>query len=154
MTVAAAVYPTENPVVGDGPARRPSLAGSATAVALVPTSAVEPEWVAADENPFAPRNWVTAPASVEQPRPVLPVVTPEVAAVPLPQSLPFKFVGQMTDGGNHVVYLSLNEQLVVAHNGDLLEGGYKVLEITPTQIEFEFNSTGTRQALPIPAQDN
>lgn len=154
LTVAAAVYPTENPVVNEPPARR-SLTGSVPAVAPVPTAAVELEWVAADENPFAPRNWVAAPvAPVEQPRPVLPVMTAEVAAVAPPQPLPFKFVGQMTDGGNRVVYLSLNGQLVVARDGDLLEGGYKVFEITPTQIGFESTSTGTRQSLSIPAQDN
>jgi hypothetical protein len=81
-------------------------------------------------------------------------MTAEVAAVAAPPPLPFKFVGQMTDGGNRVVYLSLNEQLVVARDGGLLEGGYKVFEITPTQIGFESTSTGTRQSLPIPAQDN
>lgn len=72
-------------------------------------------------------------------------------APPGPPSLPFKYVGKMNDSSDNVVYLALGEQTLLARSGDVLEENYKVLAITPVQIEFEHLPTGQKQALAFPA---
>lgn len=111
------------------------------------------EWIASDEDPFAAKGWQVPPPASEPAKQTLaaPVVTPE--APPPPSPLPYKFVGQMNDGAQRVVYLSRGEQVLLAHQGDLLDGSYKVLAIGSAQIEFEAVSSGFRQTLPIPVQD-
>jgi hypothetical protein len=42
----------------------------------------------------------------------------------------------------------------LAHPGDVLDGSYKVLAIGQASIEFEALSSGLKQSLAIPAQDN
>lgn len=112
-----------------------------------------PEWIGTDEDPFAARTWqpnaapMAGPSVLQQNR----VEAPEVAPLPVP--LPYQFVGQMVDDGNQIVYLSRGDQVLLARKGETLEGSYKVLDISATQIEFEMLPSGLRQTLPIPLQD-
>jgi len=107
------------------------------------------------DDPFAPRGWQPPP-----PPALVPVARAEpltVAPVDLtPQApvLPFRFVGSMNDSAEQVVYLAHGEQALVARTGEVIEGTYKVLGITQTQIEFEYIPTGVKQALTLPARDN
>ncbi|MGZ5198325.1 MAG: hypothetical protein ACXWC4_01010 [Telluria sp.] len=110
--------------------------------------------MASDDDPFAPRGWVPAPP---------PEITqlPKAGSTPLietppppPPVLPFKVLGQMVDGADQVVYLKNGEQVLLARSGDVLEGAYRVVTVSPTQIEFESIASGLRQSLPLSSQDN
>jgi hypothetical protein len=153
-TVAAILYPIEDE---DGGARQDTTPVTAqrTKPALS-VAAVEPRasWIAADADPFASKGWQAPPVAVDVSRSVQPVVIAADAPPPPPPPLPFKFVGQMHDGSDLVVYLSKGDQVVVARFGDLLDGGYKVSAISPSQIEFETVSSGLKQSLAIPAKEN
>lgn len=107
------------------------------------------------EDPFAPRGWqqppppAPAPAAPAEPVPVAPVDLTAQAPV-----LPFRFVGSMNDNAEQLVYLAHGEQALVGRAGDVLEGTYRVLAITQSQIEFEYIPTGVKQTLALPARDN
>ena len=159
-TLAAIFYQPDGE--GDGAADMVAESRTPARVALVPkvdaipaaAAVTQPGWVAAGADPFAPKGWQPPPPA---PPPAAAVTAP-VAAVdltpPPPPPLPFKFVGQMNDGTDLVVYLSSGDQVVIARQGDVLDGGYKVSAISPTQIEFESVSSGLKQPLAIPAKDN
>jgi hypothetical protein len=132
---------------------RAALALKVDAIAAT-AAAAQPGWIAAVADPFATKGWQppppVVPPTVAAPAPVAMVdLTP-----PPPPPLPFKFVGQMNDGTDLVIYLSSGDQVVLARQGDVLDGGYKVSAISPTQIEFESVSSGLKQPLAIPAKDN
>lgn len=111
-------------------------------------------WVASDEDPFAPRTWQgpTQTPTVEQTKSV-PAVAEISPPPPVPQ-LPYKFVGQMNDEGGRTVYLARGDQVMLVRQGDVLEGSYKVTTIRASQIEFEALSSGLKQTLAIPLQEN
>ena len=147
-TIAAALYPVEEApvVVAQSPSKPPLK--SAAAPASMPAESTQ--WLAVEENPFAPRTWTPAPTPVET-RTVAPVI---VVEAPPPLPLPFRYLGQLTDASDRVVYLGMGEELLQARLGDTLDGRYKVVALTPTQIEFETISSGLRQVLALPAQDS
>jgi len=84
---------------------------------------------------------------------VAAVVANEPAPPPPPQPLPFRYLGQMSDREDRVIYLGLGEELLPARLGDVLDGRYKVVALNAALIEFETISSGLRQSLPLPAQD-
>ena len=153
-TIAAMVYPTEEPIAVVEPSalRQRSRPAPVAAPTAVDPAAVQ-AWLAADANPFAPRSWEPpAPAPVAA-RTVAPVVVNATPPPAPPPPLPFRYLGQLSDGSDRVIYLGAGEQLLPARLGDTLDGGYKVVALSATQIEFENTSSGTRQSLPLPAQD-
>lgn len=120
------------------------------------TPAANGVWEPLLADPFAPRHWDAPPAPVAPPvvAPAAPVVVEAPAAPAGPPALPFQFVGQMSDSADKVVYLSRGDSALIARVGDTLEGSYKVLDITPLQIEFEHLPTGQKQALAFPSRNN
>jgi len=155
-TIAAIFYPVEEDVsmVTTASQSLPASTKQTVAKAEVAGEQQAP-WIATQTDPFAPRGWVAAPpapAPAAAPMAVATVETAEAPPAP-PPPLPYKFVGQMRDGSDTVVYLSLGEQMVLARSGETLDGGYKVAAITASQIEFESVAQGVRQTLPIPTQD-
>jgi hypothetical protein len=153
-TVAAIFYPVDEDG-SDAPRTVAVPAAVQRPVPALPIAATEvrSSWIAADADPFASKAWQAPLPVAEVSRAVQPVVVAE-APPPPPPPLPFKFVGQMNDGSDLVVYLSKGDQVVVARSGDLLDGGYKVSAISPTHIEFETVSSGLKQPLAIPAKEN
>lgn len=122
-----------------------TMPGGDTALAQVPRSG--------KSDPFAPRQWRAAPPVAVAP--TVPVA-PAPAAMPALQptlhkapTMPYKFVGQMDDGGRVVVYLSRGEQVLLARLGEIVEGEYKVVSITPSEVTFEYLPAGTTQILSI-----
>ena len=152
-TVGAILYPVdEAPAVVEASARTVAVSRAAKPAA----APVEPsrEWLAADDNPFAPRGWLApAPVIPVETRTVAPVVVNEPAPPPPPQPLPFRYLGQMSDKEDRVIYLGLGEELLPARLGDVLDGRYKVVALSAAKIEFETINSGLRQSLPLPAQD-
>lgn len=154
-TVTAIFYPVEQELVSWQPSRSVPMPPKATPTSLATTEQPSTPWIATDTDPFAPRSWVAPP-----PEPAPAVATAvvdsalESSSEPAPPPpLPYKFVGQMRDGSDTVVYLSLGEQMILARSGETLEGGYKVAAITGSQIDFESVALGVRQSLPIPNQE-
>lgn len=141
-----------------GPARAAAVAkadtDNGTGTGTNAATDAGPGWIAAEADPFAVKGWQPPPpvAATAALMPA-PVAAVDATAPPPPPPLPFKFVGQMNDGADQVIYLSNGDQVVLARQGDVLEGGYKVSAISPTQIEFESVSSGLKQPLAIPAKD-
>ena len=123
-------------------------------VTMSPPSAQETEGQSANVDPFAARGW-QAPSD-----PVATIVVPVVSAPVLiaapiaPPALPFQFIGRMNDNGTEVVYLSQGEQMLFARRGETLQGAFKVLQISPRQIEFLHIPTGEKLLMALPASDN
>lgn len=154
-TIAAIMVPEDEPViVVQPPQPKRAVSLSPVAAQAVPVQELAREWLASDDNPFAPRGWIAPPPAPPpvQPRTVAPVVLTETTPPP-PAPLPFRFLGSMSDGDDRVIYLGQGEQLLTAREGDVLEGRYKVARISAAHIEFEDTTSGLRQGLPLPAQD-
>lgn len=156
-TVAAIFYPVATPVDKTSAVVRHRTPKLATAAPVPAPVTMRGLWDPLLADPFAPRKW-DAPPPAPVPMPAAPAPAPAVAAVVVPPAgppaLPFQFVGQMTDSTQQVVYLSLGDQALLARVGEVLEGTYKVLAITPVQIEFEHIPTGQKQALVFPSRNN
>lgn len=146
VTVAAIFAP--------GPEEEQASAAKRRATVLKRTEAMQVASAASvddydEEDPFAPRGWEpppppTPPApkqiAVQRQEPATPVV---VSAPPLP----FNYKGQLSDGGEQVVYLGRGEQLILVRAEDTVEGVYKVLKMSANEIEFLHLPTGEKQIL-------
>jgi hypothetical protein len=156
-TIVAIFYPIEQAAPRAVKAA-PAPANKALRVPQVGTPAARGVWEPLLADPFAPKRWDAPPiiptAPVAPPPPPPPEVAPVAPGPSGPPALPFLFVGQMSDSSDKVVYLSHGEQTLLARVGEVLEGSYKVLEITPLQIEFEHLPTGQKQALAFPPRNN
>lgn len=152
-TLAAIAYPVEDEVQL-APMPQPVAAQGAEQKAGQAEESGAIDWVASDVDPFAARGWQAPPPPPppEQAR-VIQAVEAGPAAPPPPPALPYKFIGQMNDGTDRILYLGRGEQVQLARQGDVLDGTYKVLSVSATQIEFELISSGLKQWLAIPAQD-
>lgn len=161
-TIGAIAYPTDELAV----APRSVTVASAVIPTVQPKIVERPrEWIASDVDPFAPHGWSAAqPVSPLPPPPPPPAplpstdsrgVTPvQLTETPAPPPIPFKFLGQMIDGKDRIVYLGMGEQVLLARVGDVLEGTYKVIDVRSTQVQFELLASGVRQTLPLPAQEH
>lgn len=150
-TLAAIAYPVEDevqmaPVPPVSAPRSGQKAAPAEEAGMI-------DWVASDVDPFAVRGWQAAPPPPPEQARVVHAVEAAPAAPPPPPALPYKFIGQMNDGTDRILYLGRGEQVQLARQGDVLDGTYKVLSVSATQIEFELISSGLKQWLAIPAQD-
>jgi hypothetical protein len=153
-TVVAMFYPLDEAAA---PAPTAVRIKASKSIALTPQAApLRGVWEPLLADPFAPRRWDAPPPPAPAPVAVTaaPAVAEVVAAPPGPPPLPFQFVGQMNDSAQQVVYLARGEQALLARTGEVLEGTYKVLAITPLQIEFEHLPTGQKQALVFPPRNN
>lgn len=158
-TLAAMFYPLEDPganAVAANATPRRAPAQQALVEVLAPAVMTDAELPAPGGDPFAPRGW-TAPAQPAPPS--APVAAPlTVAPVDLtpqgPPELPFRYVGNLVDGADQTVYVARGDQAYVLRQGDVVDGMYKVLGITPAQIEFEHIPTGAKQALIFPVREN
>lgn len=154
-TLVAMFYPVDALQGAPAPAARAHAPKPATAAPAQPVVIVRGQWEPLLDDPFAPRRWdAPPPAPVPVAVTAAPVVAEVVVAPPGPPPLPFQFVGQMNDSADQVVYLARGEQALLARTGETLEGTYKVLAITPLQIEFEHLPTGQKQALVFPSRNN
>jgi hypothetical protein len=151
VTVAAIVYPIPDPVPAVPSAALPSKSVAPQRASQQAQQQGRGLWIASDDDPFAPRVWqAVTPVTEVAPPPPPPQPAP-VQEAPAPP-LPYRFIGQMQDDGKRVLYLGRGEQVVLAHQGDVLEDSYKVVSVGETQVEFEFIQSGLRQTLLIPAQ--
>jgi hypothetical protein len=156
-TVAAIAYPTEDEdelVDVIIPRSQPPLRQESR-MASAPAADTQLAWVASDDDPFAVREWQAPPPPAAAPSQALPAAVPaSPPPPPAPPPLPYKFVGQMNNDAVRTVYLARGDQVMLAHQGDVLDGSYKVIAIRPAEIEFEAVASGLKQTLAIPVQEN
>lgn len=125
------------------PARpSPASAGAdAAPTRLLPRTelfAGAPDDATARPDPFSARSWQPAPAAaaLSVPAPVAP-------------ALPFRFVGKQRDGDRWQVFLALGEQTLLAHEGQTLEGAWRVDRVQPPSMQLTYLPLGLAQSLPI-----
>jgi hypothetical protein len=158
ITLIAIAYPLEeksgarSPVIFARPADK-----EASATPILPADAKPAADAPAPQtDPFAPRNWQAAPSASVTPQSVA-LVSAEPAPAPAPAGpppLPFCFAGRLNDGVDQVIYLTRGDQVLVARNGETLEGTYKVLAVEARRIEFMHLPSGEKQTLALPVTEN
>lgn len=160
VTGVACLLPIEDEPAGHAErARRPSRVALKGAVPLTPLS---PPIEGVDVDPFAPRAWqaaVVPPTVAVAPSPVPTLVGPMPPPPPAPPPappppLPFQFMGRLSDGTAPVIYLNHGDQTLVARAGDTIDQTYKVVSISPVQMEFLHMPTGEKQLMSLPVTDN
>jgi len=92
-------------------------------------------------------------AQVEIPKPVAPPVADKVPVVqgpPPPPPINLKFYGFASEPGEPKrIFLSQGEDVFIAAEGDIIDRRYKILRITPTQVEIEDVLNNNRQNIPL-----
>lgn len=87
----------------------------------------------------------------ELPKPVAPVVQPQVPqGPPPPPPINLKFYGFASRQGEpKKIFLSQGDDIFVAGEGDIVNRRYKVIRINPTSVEIEDVLSNNRQSIPL-----
>ncbi len=92
-------------------------------------------------------------AQVEIPQPVAPPIPDKVPVAqgpPPPPPINLKFYGFASEPGEPKrIFLSQGEDVFIAAEGDIVDRRYKILRITPTQVEIEDVLNNNRQSIPL-----
>ena len=91
---------------------------------------------------FPSRSWTAPPPKAS---PALPAVI--APAVPPP--MPYRVAGQVVHGEVAQVVLAKGDQVLTVHEGDSLEGGYRVESIAPDRVTLLYVPLGTSESLPV-----
>ncbi|MBV9073676.1 MAG: hypothetical protein JOZ10_08605 [Acidobacteria bacterium] len=105
------------------------------------------------------RNIFEAQAEIPKPikSPVVPQPkpqpAPEVASgPPAPPPIPLKFYGFANRPGQpKSIFLANGDDIFVGKEGDIVSRRYKIIHITPTQVEIEDVQNNHREAIPLTA---
>lgn len=100
-------------------------------------------------DPFVARNWDPPPPKV--PARLARAVAIEAPPAPPPQAppLPFTYVGMLDEGDRVTVFLSSANQDFVARQGDVINGSYRVDEVTPQRVVLTYLPLAQQQSLSI-----
>jgi len=90
-------------------------------------------------NLFPRQTWVPPP------KPYIPPPPPP----PKPPPLPFKYMGRWVDGGQLTVFLVQGEQPIPIQAGQVLQGSWRVDEISDRQVVFTYLPLDMQSALGI-----
>jgi hypothetical protein len=91
-----------------------------------------------------------APAAARSaPAPAAPAKPAEPEAPPLP----FRYLGQMLEGGHKLVFLARENDQYSAQVGQIIGDQYRVEEIARNEITLTYLPAGIRQSLAIPPLD-
>jgi hypothetical protein len=93
-------------------------------------------------NLFPSQTWVPPPPP---PKPYIPPPPPP----PKPPPLPFKYLGRWVDGGELTVFLVQGEQPIPIQVGQVLQGNWRVDEISDRQVVFTYLPLDMQSALGI-----
>jgi hypothetical protein len=78
---------------------------------------------------------------------------PPPPAEPEAPPLPFRYMGQIIDGGRKLVFLARDNDQYSAAVGQVIGDQYRVEEIARNEITLTYLPAGIRQSLAIPALD-
>ncbi len=90
-------------------------------------------------NLFPRQTWVPPP------KPYIPPPPPP----PKPPPLPFKYMGRWVEGGQQTVFLLQGEQPIPIQAGQVLQGSWRVDEISDRQVMFTYLPLDMQSALGI-----
>ena len=131
--LAVFLLPDENP--GNG---TPTQAAPRTASGVTPRAAEVRKAFSSDTGDlFAPRSWRPQPPPVEAAAP----------PVPQPPPMPYTYTGRMEERGRTVLFLSRQQRVVLAREGETLDGTYRVDRITPWSVDFTYLPLKQKQSL-------
>ena len=93
---------------------------------------------------FLPHSWLPPPPLPPPPPPPPPPVKP--VAPPLP----FSFVGTLDEKGvARRVFLTQGEQLIIVKSSDVMEGRYRIDQITDSSVELTYLPLNQKQIISI-----
>jgi hypothetical protein len=96
-------------------------------------------------NAFGQKTWYVPP-----PPPPPPVVAPPPPPPPpTAPPLPFTFMGRYVDGGKPVIFLTAGDRLLMVHDGDVVDGTYRIDGIVGTQLQILYLPLNIKQFLDI-----
>ena len=93
---------------------------------------------------FAAASWTPKPPPAPSPAPVVVPRPPEAPA------LPYKYSGRFVKGGEVVVYLLRQDELLLVQAGSVIGADYRVDAISERQISFTYLPLGLPQFLDVP----
>lgn len=125
---------------------RPAAEAAAPAVANqapVAGAGAQPRFAEAKGRNLFPAQSFRPPPKPVAPPPVLPPPPPMAPPVP------FTFVGKWSEDGREAVFLERGSQLVTAHAGDTLPGGWRLDAVGPEGLTFTYVSLNQQRTLRI-----
>lgn len=123
------------------PARRePARAGPATGPPAAVAAGngadlVRSQYAAARGDLFPPHSWLP------------PVVAVVEDAPSGPPPLPFTYLGKIHDGRETVIFLRFHENTLAVRRGDVIDGTYRVEQITPQSMVLLYLTLNEKQSL-------
>lgn len=132
----AAVFllPEEKP---DGAARPVATKRTASAVVVARPAGAREKFSEESTDLFPARSW----------RPPPPPVEAVANAAPVAPPLPYVYTGRMEEQGRSVLFLSRQQRVLLAREGETLDGSYRVDHITPWSVEFTYLPLKQKQSL-------
>ena len=92
------------------------------------------------------------PVKIEQPKvsPFQPKPQPVVNTPPPPPPIPLKYFGLASRPGEPTrIFLSEGDNVFVAKEGEIVNRRYKIVRVTPNQVEVEDMLYNNRQSIPL-----
>ncbi|MBM7059194.1 secretion system X translation initiation factor [Pseudomonas sp. UL073] len=127
------------------------LAALRGAPAATPVSAAIPAAARTAHVPqadlFAAHSWYVAPPA--PPRSNLAPVAPPPPPAPMAPPLPFQFIGKLDDSLRQQVFLLSGERLHIVGVGDVIDGTYRVEQISDSQLTLTYLPLHMTQALVV-----
>jgi hypothetical protein len=136
------------PAVGNAPVARPEPMERASVepaipelelARLGPRQSQEPEL-----NPFGP-SWAELEAEEARRNAPPPPPPPPPQAPPLP----FAIMGKLIEDGKVVAFLMRNDEPYIVRRGDVIDGTYRVEELSETSLTFTYLPLDSRQSLAL-----
>jgi hypothetical protein len=96
---------------------------------------------------FSPHSWLPPPPPPPPPQAVAPAPPPPPPMAPL---LPFSFFGSLDEKGlARRVFLTKGDQLVIVKANDIVEGQYRVDQITENAVDLTYLPLNQKQSISI-----
>jgi hypothetical protein len=100
-----------------------------------------------DKDVFSQHSWVPAPPPAP---PSPPPAPPPPPVKPMAPPLPFSFVGLLDEkGAARRVFLSKSDHLIIVKANDVVEGQYRVDQITENSVDLTYLPLNQKQSISI-----
>lgn len=100
-----------------------------------------------EKDAFSPHSWLPPPPPAPPAAKPLPPAAP---AKPVPPPLPFVFFGTLDEKGTtQRVFLTKGDQLLVVKANDVVEGRYRIDQITESSVELTYLPLNQKQTISI-----
>jgi hypothetical protein len=106
-----------------------------------------PEHGRASTDPFGSQVWGGGKVAERVPVPVKPVIPAEPAPAPEVPPFPYPYLGRLTEQGKSAVFFGVQDRVVVARVGDVIDSRFRIEAIDERTITFNYLPLGIRQQL-------